>query len=77
MNFPETLKSFVESQFTYCPQLWIFHSRQSNNRINRRHQRTLTLTYKDYASLFEKLLERDNTFSIPERNIIFSSFCDH
>ena len=28
-------KSFIESQFWYCPLVWTFHSRGLNNKINR------------------------------------------
>ena len=41
------LKAFIESQFSYCPLIWMFHSRSLNNRINRLHERALRLVYKD------------------------------
>ena len=28
------IKTFIKSQFSYCPLVWIFHSRTMNNRIN-------------------------------------------
>ena len=28
------MKSFVISQFSYCPLVWMFHSKRMNNRIN-------------------------------------------
>ena len=28
------MKSFVTSQFSYCPLIWMFHSRRVNNKIN-------------------------------------------
>ena len=34
-------KSFVESQFKYCPLIWMFHSRTCNTKINRLHERAL------------------------------------
>ena len=27
------VKAFIESQFNYCPLLWILHSRNVNNKI--------------------------------------------
>ena len=30
------LKSFFKSQLKYCPLTWTFHSRKTNNRINKR-----------------------------------------
>ena len=40
-------KAFVESQFGYCPLIWMFHSRGLNNKINRIRERALRITYKD------------------------------
>ena len=37
------LKSFIESQFSYCQLIWMFHSRRTNNRINRLHEGHLDL----------------------------------
>ena len=34
-------KAFVESQFKYCPVVYIFHSRLTNNKINKLHKRAL------------------------------------
>ena len=28
------MKAFITSQFSYCPHVWMFHSRTMNNRIN-------------------------------------------
>ena len=52
------MKSFIESQFGYCPLVWMFHSRSLNNRINHIHERALRIVYKDYYSSFEELLEK-------------------
>ena len=46
------MKSFIESQFGYCPLVWMFHSRSLNNKINRLHERTLRITYNDKSSSF-------------------------
>ena len=37
-------KAFVESQFSYCPLIWMFHSRELNNEINCIHERALRTT---------------------------------
>ena len=63
------LKAFIESQFSYCPLIWMFHSRKLNNRINRIHKRALQVAYRDYNSSFEELLMKDNSFTIHERNL--------
>ena len=41
------MKSFVTSQFNYCPLTWMFHNRTLNNKINKLHERTLPVVYKD------------------------------
>ena len=63
------MKAFVESQFGYCPLIWMFHSRGLNNKINRMHERALTITCKDKSSTFPQLLENDNSVSIHHRNV--------
>ena len=58
------MKSFIESQFGYCPLVWMFHSRQLNNRINILHEKALRLVYNDNKLSFEELLILDNSFTI-------------
>ena len=58
------MKAFIESQFGYCPLVWMFCGRQENNRINHLHERALRIVYNDYKSTFENLLELDNSESI-------------
>ena len=63
------LKSFIESQFAYCPLTWMFCSRKNNNRINQLHERALRIVYGDDTSTFKELLKRDNSVCIHHRNI--------
>ena len=63
------MKAFIESQFGYCPLVWIFFCRQGNNRINHLHERVLRIVYNDYKPNFNNLLELDNSVSIHHRNI--------
>ena len=63
------LKAFIESQFQYCPLIWMFHSRTLNNRINRLHERALRLAYKEAHLSFEELLRKDKSFTIHHRNL--------
>ena len=37
------MKAFITSQLNYCPLIWMFHSRQLNNRFNKIHKRALRL----------------------------------
>ena len=62
------MKTFIESQFNYCPLIWMFHSRTINTKINRLHERALRIVYSEFKSSFESLLMKDNSFSIHEIN---------
>ena len=61
------MKTFVESQFNYCPLIWMFHSRHLKNKINNVHEKALRIVYSDYESTFQELL--DASFSVHHRNI--------
>ena len=64
-----TMKAFIESQFGYCPLIWMFHGRTLNHRINRLHKRALQLVHKCPTLTFEELLVKDNSFTIHDRNL--------
>ena len=55
-----TMKALIASEFGYCPLAWMFHSRKLNSRVNKLYERTLRTVYRDYASSFTELLEKDN-----------------
>ena len=63
------MNAFFDSQFIYYPLIWMFHSRNLRNKINRLHERYLRVIYDDKTSSFEQLLENDNSVSIHHRNI--------
>ena len=44
------LRAFIESQFSYCPLIWMFHSKTLNNKINRLHEKALRIVYGNYKS---------------------------
>ena len=51
------MKAFTESQFVYCPLIWMFHSRGVNSKTNHLHERSLRIVYKDNISSFDDLLK--------------------
>ena len=63
------MKSFIESQFGYCPLIWMFHSRGLNIKINHIHERDLRMTYNDKLSLHGELLTKDKHVTIHHKNI--------
>ena len=74
MNITERrslLNTFFMSQFNYCPLKWMCHSRAKNRKINSLHERCLRIIYKDKASTFDQLLEKDSSVCIHTRNFVF------
>ena len=61
------LRAFMESQFSYWPLIWMFHSR-TLNKLNQLHEKGLRIVYGG-KSKFDELLEKDSYFSIHHRNI--------
>ena len=47
----------------------MFHSSTLNKKINQLHEKALRIAYGDCKSKFDKLLEKDISFSIHHRNI--------
>ena len=46
------MKSFIESQFGYCPLTWMFCGRKTNARINHVHETALRIVYRNNSFLF-------------------------
>ena len=63
------INSFFNSQLNYCPLVWMFHRRSTNNNINRLHERVLRIVYNDFKTPFKNLLEKDGTVSINVKNL--------
>ena len=55
------MKAFITSQFSYCPLVWMFHSRGLNKHINKIHGKSLRLVYNDNLSPFAELLAKDTS----------------
>ena len=63
------MKTFLFSQFNYCPLVWMCHSRKPNRKLNRLQERVLFIVYSDKCSTFDQLLEKDKTLTIHTRNL--------
>ena len=63
------IKNFVESQFKYCPIVWLFHNRRTNNKTDRLHEKTRRIFYDNDVSTFDQLLDMDKSFCIYHQNI--------
>ena len=63
------INAFITSQFSYCPLVWMSHSRTMNNRIHKIYEKALRLVYKDETSLsLNDLLNKDKSVSIHQIN---------
>ena len=63
------MKVFIISQFSNCPLVWMFHSRNTENRVNKIYKRALRIVYDDSPYLnFDELLvmHRFLSFLMPE-----------
>lgn len=63
------MKTFIESQFNYCPLVWMFHNRFLDNKINKLHERALRIVYKDENLTFQELLGKDRSVTIHHKNL--------
>ena len=64
------VNAFITSQFSYCPLVWMFHSRTLSNQTNKIHEKVLRLVYKNETFLsFDDLLERNKSRSILQKNL--------
>ena len=61
-------KAFVVSQFNYCPLVWMFHTKELNNRINSLCEKALRLTHQNRNSSFDELVKLESV-SIHCRNL--------
>ena len=61
--------SFIKSQFTYCPLVWMVSTKHSIGRITNIHERCLRLIQQNYTSDFEVLLENSNEKPVHQKCI--------
>ena len=64
-----TMNDFIHSQFSYCPFVWMCHSRTVHSLINNIHERSLRIVYNDNISSFTQLLEKSGSVGIHHRNL--------
>ena len=63
------MSSFIQSQFSYCPLIWVFCNKKLTRKIDSIHERGLRMIYQDYDSTFNDLLTKNVSVSIHHRNI--------
>ena len=68
MELNKLMKAFITSQFSYCPLIWMFHSRNINNKIIRIHEGALRFVDQNNLS-FSELLDQDNSVTVHQKNL--------
>ena len=63
------MNAFFTSQFNYYPLTWIFHSIKLNNKLNSLHKWCLRLIYSGRFSSYEKLLDKNNSVPIYQKDL--------
>ena len=61
--------AYILSLFYYCPIVWMFCSKTSNNLIDKTHKRALHVVYSSYDKSLEELLQIDGSVTIHQRNL--------
>ena len=67
------MNALFDSQFKYCPLIWLRHSRTNNRKIDKLHKRCLRITHNDKQSSFMELFEKDSPLCIHEGNVQISA----
>ena len=68
------VNSFITSQFSYCPLIWMFDGRRMEHRINKIHEWALSLIYSSDSKLtFKELLDKNKTVSIHQKKLTSTS----
>ena len=63
------MNSFIKSQFSYCPLIWMCHDWGLYAKVNKIQKRALRIVYKTSHADCETLLKLDNAVSIHQRNL--------
>ena len=65
-----TMTSLLMSHLRVCCSfVWVFHDKESYNKINKIYERALKIIHRDSTSNFEGLLIKSNSVSVHQRNL--------
>ena len=63
--------SFINSNFLYCPLIWHFCGKVTNDKVEKLNERSIRIIYKDYTSSYYDLLEKSEMPTILENRLRF------
>ena len=55
------MNAFINSQFGYCPLVWMCQGRIMNNKMNKIQEKALRTVYKNANSTYEEVLAKDGS----------------
>ena len=58
------MRVFIEAQFGKCPLVWMFYGRMLHIKFNHLHEHSPRYLYRDSASSFRELLQKDLLLSL-------------
>ena len=61
----------IESQFHYCPLIWMFCSKTDMQKVEKVQYKSLQVVYKNYMGTYDELLALDNKLKIQQRHLQF------
>ena len=61
--------SFILTNFNYCPLIWMFCGKTTNDKVNSVHEGVPRVLLNDYTSSFEELLHRKEEVRIHDKNL--------
>ena len=59
-----TYKSFISSNFSYCPVSWMFCGKLNSDKLEKLQERALRFVFSDYTRPYSDLLEHVNFQSV-------------
>ena len=54
-------RSFILSNFSFCPLVWHFCGKKETKKIEKINERALRIVFSDYVSLYDELLDKSKT----------------
>ena len=57
-------RSFISSNFSYCPVSWIFCGKRNSTKLEKLQERALRFVFSDCNSSYDELLKRGNMLSL-------------
>ena len=64
-------KSFISSNFSYCPVSWLFCGKQNSSKLEKLQERALRFVFSDLTSSYHELLTRGNLLSLSALRVRF------